>query len=321
MKGDLIERYVYAVTKRMPRKQQADVTMELRGLIEDMLLERCGDEQPTEKDIRVVLTELGSPYDLYARYDEDVDKCLIGQPHYATYKYVLKTMSIPFVVGLAVAGVVLQVMEPVGFLEFLENWIGMLLEGVFFGFAAVTLVFAVMYHRGTDLVKMFDLNDLPAVPEKKQRISRLDTSFNIVGLVVLTGVLLVVPQCFSIRHDACSWITIFDLEVMKASALSISLGFLAAITGEFVKLIEARYNKKVAVTMLVTNLVQIACGTWWLKGHAVMNPEFMAQLPELFDNDKPLILLFENFQSFLLIVLIAACLAEILVVFRKAKAG
>jgi len=321
MKNDLAERYIYAVTKRMPRKQQEDVSLELKGLIEDMLLERCGAEQPTDKDIRVVLTELGSPYELYAKYDEDADKCLIGQPHYSTYKYVLKTMSIPFAVGLAVAGVFMQVMEPVGFLEFLENWIGMVLEGLFFGFAAVTLVFAVMYHKGMDLGTKSELNDLPAVPKKKQRISKLDTGFNIVGLVVLAGILLLVPQCLGIKHDTYGWVTVFDLEGMRASALAISIGFLAAITGEFVKLIEARYNKKVAVTTLVTNLVQIGCGIWWLKGHAVMNPEFMAKLPEFFDNDRSVMMLFENFQSFLLVVLSAACLAEILMAFRRAKAA
>lgn len=319
MKNDIIERYIYAVTKRMPRKQQEDVTLELKGLIEDMLTERCGGEQPTEKDIQAVLTELGSPYELYAKYDEDADKCLIGQPHYSIYKYVLKTMSIPFAVGLAIAGVVLQVMEPVGWFVFLENWIGMLMEGLFFGFAAVTLVFAVMYHKGMDLGAKFDLNDLPSMPEKKQRISRVETSFNIGLLVALAGILLVVPQCFGIKHDTYGWITIFDLEAMAASALAIGFGFLAAITGEIVKLIEARYNKKVAAITLVTNLVQVVCVAWWLKGHSVMNPDFMAKLPEIFDNDQSVILLFENFQSFLLIVLIAACLAETLMAFRKAK--
>lgn len=78
MKNDLTERYIYAVTRRLPRKQREDVSMELRGLIDDMLDERCGDVVPTEKDIRVVLTELGTPQELYARYDEEADKCLIG---------------------------------------------------------------------------------------------------------------------------------------------------------------------------------------------------------------------------------------------------
>ena len=43
MKNDLIERYIYAVTKRLPQKVQKDISDELRTLIDDMLAERCGD--------------------------------------------------------------------------------------------------------------------------------------------------------------------------------------------------------------------------------------------------------------------------------------
>lgn len=44
--NDLIERYVYAVTKRLPAKLRADVSRELYGLIDDMLAERCGELVP-----------------------------------------------------------------------------------------------------------------------------------------------------------------------------------------------------------------------------------------------------------------------------------
>lgn len=63
--NDLIERYIYAVTKRLPQKVQKDISDELRTLIDDMLAERCGELVPEEKDIRVVLTELGTPEELY----------------------------------------------------------------------------------------------------------------------------------------------------------------------------------------------------------------------------------------------------------------
>ena len=46
MNQDIIERYLYAATKRMPRKQRDDVSQELRGLIDDMLSEHCGGLTP-----------------------------------------------------------------------------------------------------------------------------------------------------------------------------------------------------------------------------------------------------------------------------------
>ena len=58
--NDLIERYLYAITRHLPSAQRSDVAEELRTLISDMLDERCGSLPPTAKDVRVVLTELGT---------------------------------------------------------------------------------------------------------------------------------------------------------------------------------------------------------------------------------------------------------------------
>ena len=60
VKNDLIDRYIYAVTKHMKSAMKKDVAAELETIIQDMLEERCGDVTPTERDIKVVLTELGT---------------------------------------------------------------------------------------------------------------------------------------------------------------------------------------------------------------------------------------------------------------------
>ena len=48
-----MDRYIYEVTRRLPRKQRQDVALELRELIGDML----EDDSSMER----VLTRLGSP--------------------------------------------------------------------------------------------------------------------------------------------------------------------------------------------------------------------------------------------------------------------
>ena len=100
MKNDLIERYIYAVTKRLPKKIQYDVSQELRTLIDDMLSERCGDATPNEYDIKSVLTELGTPTELCEKYSPETEKCPIGSPYYSTYKYVLKIVMLCAGLGL-----------------------------------------------------------------------------------------------------------------------------------------------------------------------------------------------------------------------------
>ena len=84
--SDLKERYIYAVVKNLPRASRQDIKMELATLIDDMLEARCGENEPTEKDLRVVLTELGTPAELYEKYNPDAGKSLIGADYYVQYK-------------------------------------------------------------------------------------------------------------------------------------------------------------------------------------------------------------------------------------------
>ena len=46
VKNDLIDRYIYAVTKHMKSAMKKDVAAELETIIQDMLEERCEDVTP-----------------------------------------------------------------------------------------------------------------------------------------------------------------------------------------------------------------------------------------------------------------------------------
>lgn len=80
MNEELQERYIYAVVRRLPRKQREDIEQELRGLIADMLEARCRGLPPTEHDLRVVLAELGTPRELYRKYSPDAGEVSSGRP-------------------------------------------------------------------------------------------------------------------------------------------------------------------------------------------------------------------------------------------------
>lgn len=67
----LIERYVYAVTKRLPQSQREDVGLELSGLIEEMAQDR-----PVEQ----ILQEMGDPALLADSY-RGAERYLVG-PNY-----------------------------------------------------------------------------------------------------------------------------------------------------------------------------------------------------------------------------------------------
>ena len=79
--GDLIDRYVYQVVRRLPQSQRADIEAELRGLIDDMLSARGGGKR---EDVIAVLRELGRPAELAFRYSGS-RRSLIGPEYYDTY--------------------------------------------------------------------------------------------------------------------------------------------------------------------------------------------------------------------------------------------
>ena len=55
--GTPVDRYVYDVVRRLPKDQRADIEMELRALIDDMLEGTAKDEPAVDQ----VLQSLGNP--------------------------------------------------------------------------------------------------------------------------------------------------------------------------------------------------------------------------------------------------------------------
>ena len=300
MKNELIERYIYAVTKRMDRKQRQDVSMELQGLIEDMLTERCGSRTPEEKDVRVVLTELGTPQELYSQYCDDVDACLIGQPYYSTYVFVMKIVLAAVAVGITISNVILQIQEPKLWLEMITTWLDMLYNSALASFAIVTLLFAFFYRKGVRIAEPFSFDSLPPVPQKSKEIPKWECIAGICFCVIFVVLFVFTPEVICVVREG-TVISLFDVEVLR-NTWYITAAFAAlGIAREAVQLMEGRYNRKVMITMLVTNAIEAVLSIWWLVGHSVLNPVFLSNMSTIFaEEDNIVYAMFANFDMFFL---------------------
>ncbi len=302
MNQDLMERYIYAVTRRLPRKQQEDLSQELRGLIDDMLTERCGGRSPEEKDLRVVLTEIGSPQELYEKYNEDGEKYLIGPPYYSTYKFVMKIVLLATAAGLSIASAMLWVMEAMkpweGILMLLSN----IYQGLLSAFAIVTILFVFFSRKKVSLGQPFNFDDLPPVPKKKEEIPKWECCAGIVFAVIFLVVFLTVPQLICVfRTEDGAMLSVFDAAAVKDTWYLVVLFAACGIIREIVQLLEGRYNRRVLVTKLITNLLSAVFGIWWLAGFDLMNPAFVSGIAELFAGDAAfLVNIFASFQYFFL---------------------
>ena len=321
MTNDLIERYIYAATKRLPEKMRADVLQELRTVIDDMLSERCGEVTPAEKDIRVVLTELGTPQELYEQYNPDSEKCLIGSPYYSTYKYVMKIVIVCVCVGITIATIFSPLASAFGsdspssaasvalfFREFFVGLLTTLPSALVFAFAFVTILFAVFYHKNIKIDNTGNLDSLPPVPVQREKISKSDPIVGIAFSIIFMSVFLICPQIIClIRTGSHTVIPILDTAIIRSSWYIIVLFGVLGIIRESVKLIEGRRNKKVMIATIVTNALSAVLTVIWLAKDNILNSDFTAFVAQsLIENNGVVPSVLSNFQIFFMCIILFA---------------
>ncbi len=336
MTNDLIERYIYAATKRLPGKIRADVSNELRTIIDDMLTERCGNTTPSEKDIKVILTELGTPQELYEQYNPDSDKCLIGSPYYSTYKYVLKIVLICAASGITLAAVISSLISGFGNTDFLTvNSFIIFFRDLFvrtfetvpsalvWAFAFVTILFAIFYHKNIKIDNTGNLDNLPSVPVKKEKISKAEPIVGIAISIAFMSVFLICPQIFSFGITKTNtWIPIFNIDTIHSTWYIIVLFGILGIIRESVQLIEGRRNKKVMVTTIVTNVLSAVMTVIWLARDNILNSDFIDFVTSYFpDKGEAIPPVLSNFQLlFMGVILLALAIDTIDTVVKTYKA-
>ncbi len=286
---DLISRYVYAVVRALPRGQREDISRELHTLIADMLEERCGEITPTERDVRVVLTELGTPGELAAQYDPRGERCLIPPPYYRTYAFLLKLVIAAAAGGITLSQILLFFIDSPGWGSALLRWIGLLATGLCFAFTFVTLLFAVFSRRGVPIQEWgASLDDLPPVPQKEEIPSKGESVCGIVFAVLFAVLFLFFPQVFRVLPGSGE----AAIPVFSAAALQrtwpLILGIaVLTVAYEGFSLFEGRYTRRLAVVNSVSNLLVAVLASLWLAGRELFTPAFVEYVRNSPDWDLP----------------------------------
>lgn len=144
MNADLIDRYVHAVTRRLPRSQRQDVDRELRSSVLDELEDRFGS-QPKEEDVVAVLQQMGPPEEVASSYRPSNDY-LIGPGWFPAFKHVLRIV-ISCQVALLVAAVAYIVFIGAGPLDrgaALFEVFGMGVKSVLYATGLILVLFTVL---------------------------------------------------------------------------------------------------------------------------------------------------------------------------------
>lgn len=312
MKNELIDRYVYAVTRRLPARLRNDIDKELHSLIEDMLEARCDGLMPEDRDVRVILTELGTPSELAMSYMPEGRDHLIGPAYYSQYKMVTGIVLASVTFGLVLSGFISFFTDSHEALYItLFSWIGTLITGLIAAFGAVTFIFAVFERKNVALnFGGSELDSLPPVPERKSVIPKGEPIAGIIFSVIFCVIFLAAPQIICAKSSTDQpFIPVFNVDRIH-QLWYVFAGFtILGIMNESFKLYEGRYTKRLAIVTVVSGVLSAALTLILLSDQQILNSAFIAAVSSSLSNAAVTGFL-THFNLFFMAIILFALLLE-----------
>ncbi len=277
----LTDRYVYAVTRRLPQEQREDVGRELRASIEDMVDGSESDLNAAEAE-RAALTGLGDPARLAADYANG-PHALIGPALYFDYLRLLKLLLtvIPLVAGAVALAAEL--------IEGVESVVGLAFPAVAAaGFAAIqvcfwtTLGFVIAERQsGGETARIggpWTPDRLDEVPDRQ--IGLGETLWGAGMLVVLISLLPFERYNPAITTRAGAEVPTFLPSFWHGWVWYFLAVFVAMLLLEVAKYRAGRWNLPMALANLGLNAVFGVPAVWLLLTDRLVNPAAQQALQE-----------------------------------------
>lgn len=255
--NQLIERYVFDVTRRLKENERIEVAKELESMISDML-----PENPSEGQIIDVINQLGDPR-LMAEQYRGKPQYLISPAVFDMYFTTLK-LVIPIVaIVLAVIGVISTIFDlsiPFSVYRLFSNMFGLAFSGIFQAAALITIGFVIYDYL--ELKKEWTISNLPEKVikpvEKKLGISRAESIAGIVMTIFFTVLFIAMilrnEWFFFFVKDGHLLIPFSEAALNRAIPYLIIGGILGVTVGIF-KLYYARWTKQLFIIDTIYNVV------------------------------------------------------------------
>jgi hypothetical protein len=264
---DLIERYVAAIRRSLPKAKADDIAAELADELQTRREEREESlgRALTADETSAMLKEFGHPLVIAARYRPQ--QYLIGPDVFPFYLYVLKVVlaiGAALLGGLAIVGLVLRQNE---IIRTGTEAVGDLWSFFFLAIAVVTLVFAVLERFGfpSDHLRKWTPETLPEPSDKPQSQweSALEVGLGIAFLLWWTG-LVAIPDIAGtggVRVEAAPVWDEFYLPILILASAQLAVNML--------KWLRPRWKRVAGVLTIATSLATLAviaglqqAGTW-----------------------------------------------------------
>jgi len=258
--NDLIERYIFDVTRRLPEKEREDVGRELNASISDML-----PDDPKERDIVDTLTRLGEPRVLSEQYRQK-PRYLISPAMFELYISVLKMVVVIVAVVFACLGALTAAFPGAGSVgetisAVMASAFGSAFEGALQAAFWVTFGFAVTeFYQSKQ--QPWSVDKLPRLPDRSGvRIPRSSTIVEMILSVFFTVLFIAMILrdewffSFVRRSEIINPFSQAALE--RCVPFLVIFGALSLIT-DGLKLYWARWNIPLCIVNAAHHIIQVS---------------------------------------------------------------
>lgn len=306
----MIERYIYAVTKKLPKDNRKEISNELRRLISERM-RRLDNTLSEEEKMMKVLTDLGDPKKLANQY-RNKERYLIGPKYFEKYIMVMKIVMLSIFFGLSLVHGFSILFEVNSVLDMLGGYIGSLLSALMQGAAWVTGVFALLEYNEISLEheekeEPWNPNQLRAVPNEKARISRGESIFSIVFSTIFLTLFFFSPGAIGIYYfigDNMNFIPLFNLQALAVFQILIFIVFTFDILIEMLKIIQGRWSRNLAIIVTALNILSALILIYALSNVAIWNEEITVRFEEF------LTIPFDRLIIFTIIIIVMTTIVE-----------
>ncbi len=332
---ELIDRYVYEVGRHLPRKNRADIQVELQSTLVDTLEARVQGE-PSQEDVVELLKEFGPPQKVAASYWPQ-GQYLIGPNLYPLFRMVLGIALIVFIiVQLVLLGIAMVFnQEILTFLSVLDIW-GEMIGIVFTTFGIIVIVFAILQRfdvRPETDQEEWDPRQLPHIQEVDS-VSRAGTVAEITFSLVIIAILLFLPDKIGVVISPGMVVISPGMEVLLNPVIIsyiplLILSILLGIALDVILLWRGRWETGTRLAKIGTNLfglyvlyVLISGHNAWLAQEGVGGfLTFLEVLPEgaISSQESVLVISMHAFRLAFSIALIVVSVDTIKIVYQLLK--
>ncbi|GGM03671.1 MULTISPECIES: permease prefix domain 1-containing protein [Micromonospora] len=282
--SSLTDRYLAATLRAAPAARREEIVAELRAAITDAVEDRTGAGQDPATAERDVLTELGNPERLAARY-ADQRLQLIGPAVYLAWRRLLRVLLtfVPALVGTVVALVEAATGAGAGAIgSGITTALSVAVQICFW----VTLTFAILERTGTaGALPEWTVDQLPEDTAERS-ISLPDTVAAIVGLLFALIFLPWQHLRSSVTAADGENIPLLDPALWDSWLPVLAAVLLASIIFELVKYRIGRWSWRLVAVTAALNLAFGVPTIWLLLTERLLNPALVQRFEWLREGDN-----------------------------------